>query len=196
VQLVIGKIGRAHGVQGDVGVEVRTDDPDRRFAAGTTIATDPPERGPLKVVTSRWHSGRLLVRFADSDDRTQAEALRGTILVIDIDDDERADDPDEFYDHHLIGLRALTSAGEEVGAVTDVLHLPGQDVLAIKRTDGVEVLVPFVAELVPGVDLDARTVTIEPRPGLLDPDAAEVAAGNDSEPAAAGNDAGNDSEPS
>jgi 16S rRNA processing protein RimM len=192
VQLVIGKIGRAHGVQGDVGVEVRTDDPDRRFAAGTTIATDPPERGPLKVVTSRWHSGRLLVRFADSDDRTQAEALRGTILVIDIDDDERTDDPDEFYDHHLIGLRALTSAGEEVGAVTDVLHLPGQDVLAIKRTDGVEVLVPFVAELVPGVDLDARTVTIEPRPGLLDPDAAEVAAGNDSEPAAAGN----DSEPS
>jgi 16S rRNA processing protein RimM len=176
VQLVIGKIGRAHGVQGDVGVEVRTDDPDRRFAAGTTIATDPPERGPLTVVTSRWHSGRLLVRFADSDDRTQAEALRGTILVVDVDEAERTDDPDEFYDHHLIGLRALTSAGHEVGAVTDVLHLPGQDVLAIKRTDGVEVLVPFVAELVPDVDLDARTVTIEPRPGLLDPDAAEVAA--------------------
>ncbi|MDQ1495852.1 MAG: rRNA processing protein RimM, partial [Actinomycetota bacterium] len=111
---------------------------------------------------------------------------RGTILVVDVDEAERTDDPDEFYDHHLIGLRALTSAGHEVGAVTDVLHLPGQDVLAIKRTDGVEVLVPFVAELVPKVDLDGGTVTIEPRPGLLDPDAAEVAADvagrDDSEP--------------
>jgi 16S rRNA processing protein RimM len=175
VQLVVGRIGRAHGLQGDVGVEVRTDDPDRRFAAGAAIATDPPERGPLKVVSSRWHSGRLLVRFAGLDDRGAAEGLRGTVLVIDIDDDERASDPDEFYDHHLIGLRAVTPDGVEVGVVADVLHLPGQDVLAVTRTDSVEVLVPFVAELVPAVDLDAGTVIIDPRPGLLDPDAAEVA---------------------
>lgn len=175
MQLVIGKVGRAHGVQGDVGVEVRTDDPDLRFAAGTTIATDPPERGPLTVVSSRWHSGRLLVRFAGLHDRTAAEALRGAVLVVDIDDRERAGDPDEYYDHHLIGLRAITPDAAEIGTVADVLHLPAQDVLAITRADGVEVLVPFVAELVPLVDLDAGTVTIEPRPGLLDPDAAEIA---------------------
>jgi len=175
MELVIGRVGRAHGVRGDVGVEVRTDDPDLRFAIGTTIATDPPDRGPLTVVNSRWHSGRLLVRFAGTDDRGAAEDLRGTVLVVDVDEAERASDPDEFYDHHLIGLRAITPDGAEVGIVAEVLHLPAQDVLAITRTDGVEVLVPFVSELVPVVDLDGGTLTVEPRPGLLDPDAAEIA---------------------
>jgi 16S rRNA processing protein RimM len=174
VQLVIGRIGKAHGIQGQVGVEVHTDDPDGRFAVGQIIATDPPERGPLTVVGFRWHSGRLLVRFAGADDRTTAEALRGTVLVIDVDEADRANEPDEYYDHHLIGLRALTPAGVEVGTVTEVLHLPAQDVLAISRIDGVEVLVPFVAELVPVVDLDAGTLIVEPRPGLLDPDAVDA----------------------
>lgn len=173
MQLVIGRIGRAHGIQGQVGVEVRTDDPDGRFAVGNVIPTDPPERGPLTVAGSRWHSGRLLVRFAGADDRTAAEALRGTVLVVDVDEANRATEPDEYYDHHLVGLRAMTPAGVEVGTVTEVLHLPAQDVLAISRLDGVEVLVPFVAELVPVVDLDAGTLTVEPIPGLLDPDAVE-----------------------
>jgi 16S rRNA processing protein RimM len=173
MQLVIGRIGRAHGIQGQVGVEVRTDDPDGRFAVGNVIATDPPERGPLTVAGSHWHSGRLLVRFAGTDDRTAAEALRGTVLVVDVDKADRATEPDEYYDHHLIGLRALTPDGVEVGTVADVLHLPAQDVLAISRLDGVEVLVPFVAELVPVVDLDVGTLIVEPLPGLLNPDAVD-----------------------
>lgn len=170
MQLVIGRVGRAHGIQGQVGVEVHTDDPDGRFAVGTTIATEPPERGPLTVAGARWHSGRLLVRFAGTDDRTAAEALRGTVLVVEVDESDRLSEPDEYYDHHLVGLRALTPAGVEVGTVTDVLHLPAQDVLAIARLDGLEILVPFVAELVPVVDIDAGTLFVEPRPGLLDPD--------------------------
>jgi 16S rRNA processing protein RimM len=173
LQLVIGRVARAHGVHGDVSIDVRTDDPDRRFAVGTSITTDPAEHGPLEVVTSRWHSGRLLVSFAGLSDRTAAEALRGTMLVVDVDEAERCSDPDEFYDHNLIGLRARTPDAVDIGVVSDVLHLPAQDVLAIKRVDGVEILVPFVAELVPAVDLDAGTVTVEPRPGLLDPDVDE-----------------------
>ena len=173
MQLVIGRVARAHGVHGDVSIDVRTDDPDRRFAVGASLATEPSDRGPLKVVTSRWHSGRLLVSFDGLTDRTAAEALRGTMLVVDVDEAERFSDPDEFYDHHLIGLRARTPDATEIGVVSDVLHLPAQDVLAIKRLDGVEILVPFVAELVPAVDVDAGTVTIEPRPGLLDPDVDE-----------------------
>jgi len=173
MQLVVGRIGRAHGIRGEVGVEVRTDDPDLRFADGARLATDPPERGPLTVVATRWHSGRLLVRFKGLDDRTAAENLRGTMLVIEVDESERPQDPDEFYDHQLVGLRVITTAGDEVGEVAEVLHLPAQDVLAIKRTDGVEVLVPFVQELVPAVDLDRGSVTVDPRPGLLDPEAAD-----------------------
>jgi 16S rRNA processing protein RimM len=173
MQLVVGRIGRAHGIKGEVGVEVRTDDPDLRFADGTQLLTDPLERGPLTVVEARWHSGRLLVRFKGVDDRTAAETLRGTLLVVEVDEAERPDDPDEFYDHQLVGLAVVSTAGDAVGEVVDVLHLPAQDVLAIKRADGAEVLVPFVKELVPVIDLDARTVTVEPRPGLLDPEAAD-----------------------
>lgn len=172
-QLVVGRIGRAHGVRGEVGVEVRTDDPDARFATGASLLTDPPERGPLRVDATRWHSGRLLVNFAGVADRTAAEALRGVLLLVDIDESERPADPDEFYDHQLIGLRVVSTAGDEVGEVTEVLHLPAQDVLAIKRVDGAEILVPFVRELVPIVDLDARQVAVEPLPGLLNPEAAD-----------------------
>ena len=170
MQLAVGRIGRAHGISGEVAVEVRTDDPDRRFADGAVLVSDPPERGPLTVVAARWHSGRLLVRFDRLTDRTAAEALRGTMLLVDVDEHDRPADPDEFYDHQLIGLAVFTDGGEAVGTVTDVLHLPAQDVLAIERKDGAEVLVPFVAELVPEVDVDGGRLTVVPRPGLLDPE--------------------------
>ena len=170
MHVVIGRIGRAHGVRGEVAVEVRTDEPDRRFAENAVLDTDPSARGPLTVVATRWHQGRLLVRFTGIDDRTRAETLRGTMLVVDVDEAERLTDPDEFYDHQLIGLNVVTTDGQAVGAVTDVLHLPAQDVLAIERADGVEVLVPFVADLVPRIDLDARVIAVVARPGLLDPE--------------------------
>ena len=175
MQLVIGRIGRAHGVRGDVGVEVRTDDPDPRQADGAVLATDPPSRGPLTVASTRWHSGRLLAHFQGVDDRTKAESLRGIVLVIDVGESDRFDDPDEFYDHQLVGLAAITTTGQAVGVVTDVLHLPAQEVLAIERADGVEVLVPFVAELVPAVDLDATRLTVVAKPGLLDPESLDDA---------------------
>jgi 16S rRNA processing protein RimM len=170
VRLVVGRVRRAHGIQGEVRVEVRTDDPDRRFAPGVVLHTDPAEAGPLTVTSSRQHAGMLLVRFTGFSDRTLADRLRGTLLLTDVDEAEASDDADEFYDHQLIGLRAVTTAERSIGEVTDVLHLPGQDVLVITRQDGVEVLVPFVAALVPSVDLTAGMVTVEPRPGLLDPE--------------------------
>jgi 16S rRNA processing protein RimM len=173
MQLVVGRIGKAHGIRGEVGVEVRTDDPDARFASGASLITEPADRGPLRVDATRWHSGRLLVNFAGVADRTAAEALRGTLLLVEVDESERPDDPDEFYDHQLVGLRVVSTAGDEVGEVADVLHLPAQDVLAIKRSDGAEVLVPFVKELVPVVDVDRGALTVDARPGLLDPEVAD-----------------------
>jgi len=83
VQLVVGRIAKAHGIGGEVAVEVRTDAPDDRFAPGTSLLTEPGERGPLTVRRTRWHSGRLLVVFDEVADRTAAEALRGTLLVAD-----------------------------------------------------------------------------------------------------------------
>lgn len=170
MELVVGRVGRPHGIRGEVTVEVRTDDPGDRFAPGRMIATDPAESGPLTVEAVRWHSGRLLVRFAGVDDRTAAEAVRGVLLVVDSADLPPSDDPDEFYDHELIGLIAVTVDGAKIGTVIEVRHL-GQDLLVIERAaaDGTEaeVLVPFVSALVPDVDVTAGRVVIDPPPGLL-----------------------------
>jgi 16S rRNA processing protein RimM len=169
MQLVVGRVGRPHGLRGELTVQLHTDEPDSRFAAGSVLVTEPAARGPLTVSSSRWHSGRLLVTFAGYDDRTSAEDLRGTLLVVDSADVGPADDPDEFHDHELVGLGVVTVAGEPVGVVADVLH-QGQDLLVIRpgRPGAEDVLVPFVAPLVPEVDVKAGRLVIDPPPGLLD----------------------------
>ncbi|HUZ56376.1 MAG TPA: ribosome maturation factor RimM [Streptosporangiaceae bacterium] len=174
MQLVVGRVGRPHGLRGEVTVEVRTDDPDQRFAAGSLLATVPAERGPLTVAGSHWHSGRLLVQFEGYADRDAAGTLRDTLLAIDSDQLAPLEDPEDFYDHDLIGLTVVTVAGEQVGAVADVLH-HGQDLLVIEGAgprSGAQILVPFVAALVPQVDVAAGRLVIDPPPGLIDPEAA------------------------
>jgi 16S rRNA processing protein RimM len=174
MQLVVGRIRRPHGIRGELSVEVRTDDPDDRFELGRALATDPAERGPLTVAAARWHSGRLLVAFEGCRDRDAAEALRDTLLQIDSADLEPLSDPEEFYDHDLIGLHVMTVAGEAVGVVADVLHY-GQDLLVVNGTgarSGAEIMIPFVAPLVPEVNLADGRLVVDPPPGLLDPEAA------------------------
>jgi 16S rRNA processing protein RimM len=168
VQLVVGRIAKAHGVGGEVSVEVKTDDPEHRFAVGGRLDTEPAQRGPLVVEATRWHSGRLLVRFAGVRDRSAAEALRSTLLVVDSATSVAPDDEDEFWDHDLIGLDAVTPEGVSIGSITDVLHPPGSDLLVINRPEHGEVLVPFVAAFVPTVDLAARRVVVAPPEGLFE----------------------------
>lgn len=167
MRLVVGRIGRAHGIRGEVSVEVRTDDPAARFADGSVLFTDPEAAGPLTVTASRRHSGRYVVRFRHVTDRDSAEALLGTLLLVDSAELAPLDDPDEFHDHELIGLAVQTADGETVGRVDDVLHY-AQDVLVVATPEGVEALVPFVAALVPEVDIAGGRVVIDPPPGLLD----------------------------
>jgi 16S rRNA processing protein RimM len=167
VQLVVGRIGRAHGIHGELSVDVRTDDPERRFATGMSVHTDPPEAGPLTVLRARPHSGRLLVTFDGVNDRSAAEALRGTLLVVDSSTSPPTEDPDEFWDHELVGLRVETVSGEHIGEISEVLHLPVQDLLVVTQASGAELLVPFVASIVPGVDIASGKVVIDPPSGLL-----------------------------
>jgi 16S rRNA processing protein RimM len=170
MQIAIGQIARAHGIRGEVTVAVRTDEPDVRFVPGATLATEPPERGPLTVAATRWHSGRLLITFEGVGDRNAAEDLRGTLLVLDSAQIPAPAEPDEFYDHQLIGLGVVTTAGLPVGEVTDVRH-HGQDLLVVRRGPGPagEVLVPFVSAIVTEVDVPGGRLVIDPPPGLLDP---------------------------
>lgn len=161
--VLVGRVGRAHGVRGDVAVEVRTDAPELRFADGAVLRTD---RGPLRVEHATWHSGRLLVRFGGVADRTAAEALRGLDLRIPAADRGDAG-PEAWWDEDLLGLAAVTGDGRVLGTVTDVVHA-GQDLLAVTAPDGREVLVPFVRALVPHVEPAAGRLVLDPPPGLFE----------------------------
>lgn len=170
----MGRVGKPHGVRGEVTVDVRTDEPERRFAPGTTLRAQPPpgSASPLRemtVRTSRWHQSTLLVVFEELADRNQAEAARGIMLHADVPADARPEDPDEYYDHQLIGLPAYDLGGAALGEVSGLVHGGAQDLLAIRTPDGRDTLVPFVTALVPEVDLDARRVVIADRPGLVTP---------------------------
>jgi 16S rRNA processing protein RimM len=177
MQVIVGRVGRAHGIRGSVAVSVRTDEPDLRFAAGSRLDTDPADRGPLTVSATRWQSGELIVRFKGVRDRSAAEELRGTWLSVDSATLAPLDDPDEFRDHELIGLSVRTADGTPVGVVADVLH-HGQDLLAVRPgaveaagpANGDEILVPFVKTIVPEIDLAAGVLVIDPPPGLLNPE--------------------------
>ena len=171
--LMIGRIGRAHGVRGDVLVDPRTDDPDVRFAAGQVIVTDPPSFGPLTVQRSYWHSGKMILNFEGFDTRNAVETLRGVVLVVDAAERQPLDDDDEFYDSDLEGLRVLDSDGNELGVVTDVVHSAASDLLGIRlhvvpETGTAEHLIPFLKEMVPTVDVRGGFVVIAPPEGLFD----------------------------
>ncbi|MCM2576629.1 ribosome maturation factor RimM [Streptomyces meridianus] len=182
MQLVVARIGRAHGLRGEVTVEVRTDEPELRLAPGAVLLTDPASVGPLTIESGRVHSGRLLLRFEGVPDRTAVEALRNTLLIAEVDPEEQPEDPEEYYDHQLTDLDVVTLDGRHVGRVSEITHLPYQDLLVVERPDGSEVLVPFVSEIVPEIDLKAQRAVIDPPPGLID--AGEGTA--DEEPAGGG----------
>jgi len=171
----VGVVVRAHGLRGELVVEVRTDSPQERFAPGSVLVRALPDGvdvGSLTVEAARPHSGRLLVRFVEAPDRDAAEALRGSRLLVDPATLPPSDDPDEFHVHQLEGLAAQLADGTTVGTVREIVHGPGGELLVLARPDGPDALVPFVREIVPTVDLDGGRVVLTPPEGLLDPDLA------------------------
>ena len=173
IEVVVGRLGKPHGLRGELTVEVRTDEPERRFGLGQRLRTEAPygsafAHRSLEVVTTRWHQGVLLVAFAELDGRTEAESARGVLLHADVDPAERPEDPEEYYDHQLVGLAAYDVDGAHLGEVTG-LHHGAQDLLVVRTPGGRDALVPFVSALVPEVDLDARRVVVADRPGLVTP---------------------------
>jgi 16S rRNA processing protein RimM len=165
--VVVGRIGRPHGVRGEVTVEVRTDDPELRFAPGAVLITDPADRGPLTLAGRRWHREVLLLAIEGVDSREQAEELRDTQLLVPVADLPALEDPDVFYDHQLVGLAARLTDGARLGEVAAVRH-EGTELPVVRRPDGDEVLVPFVAAIVPTVDLAGGFLVVDPPEGLLE----------------------------
>jgi len=170
MDLVVGRVVKAHGVTGEVVVEIRTDDPDTRFAPGSSLRGKPSRGGPESrylVESVREHGGKLLVRLDGVADRNAAESLRGILFVVDSEDLPPIEDPDEFYDHQLEGLQVVTTIGETVGTVAEVLHTAAGELLSIRAEEG-EVLVPFVSAIVTSVSLADQKIEIDPPEGLLE----------------------------
>ena len=166
MQVVVARIGKAHGLRGEVTVQVLTGAPDERFVPGATFVTEPVAAGPLVLRSARDHNGILLLGFEHTDDRTGAEALRGIKLLADALEDDG--DEDAWYERDLVGLKAVTVGGEEVGEVTALESRPAQDLLVLRLTDGRQARVPFVTAIVPEVDIAGGRVVLDPPDGLLD----------------------------
>jgi 16S rRNA processing protein RimM len=188
VLLVVGHIGKPHGIRGEVLVTVRTDEPEERFVAGSVFVTEVPRdrrvsTGPapqsepgepyqvpdkLFLESLRWHQGRVIAQFAGVHDRNVADALRGVLLQVDSAGLSAPDDPDEFRDHELIGLRVETVDGAHLGTVGRIEHAAASDLIVLDKTGGGTALIPFVSRIVPTVDVAGGRVVVDPPEGLLD----------------------------
>ena len=187
--LVVGHIGKPHGIRGEVLVTVRTDEPEERFVAGAVFTTEVPRdrrvsAGPaatpaapgaryqvpdkLVLESLRWHQGRVIAQFEGVPDRNVAEELRGVLLQVDSSELTPPDDPDEFHDHQLVGLRVESVEGTELGTVARIDHTHASDLIVMTKLDGGTALIPFVSQIVPTVDLAGGRVVVDPPEGLLD----------------------------
>jgi 16S rRNA processing protein RimM len=174
-QVRVGRLTKAHGLKGALKVELFTDDPERRFRPGAVFTLQVPTSSPwhgktLELIEMRYYNSHPVGFFHGVADRDAAEGLAKAILWVDQDPAELPEEKDAWYDYQLVGLRAMRD-GTEVGRVTRVDHFPAQDLLAIATGRGgaaAEVLVPFVAAIVPSVDIAAGTVTLTPPPGLFE----------------------------
>jgi 16S rRNA processing protein RimM len=182
--LVVGRLGKPQGIKGEVTVQVRTDDPDSRFAAGQVLLTDPVERGPLVVASSRWQNGRLVVAFEGVVDRNGAEELRETLLQVDARTLPPPEDEDEFHDHVLRGMAGRAgrrrAAGRGGRRAAPAARRRARRPAARRHRPAAELLVPFVKAMVPVVDVAARRLEVDPPEGLLDL-TAEPAPGEDAD---------------
>ena len=169
----VARIGKPHGIRGEVTVELFTDSPETRFAAGAEFEVDregksAPQLSKVTVQGSRWHKNILLVTFNEFADRNTAEALRDYYLYA--EPLEALENEDAWYADELIGFAAHESTfkSSPVGEVTDLITGSAQDLLEIKLLDGRKVLVPFVKEIVPEIDKALGAIILTPPPGLLE----------------------------
>jgi 16S rRNA processing protein RimM len=185
--LVVGQIGKPHGIRGEVLVTARTDEPEERFVAGSVFAAEVPRDrrvsiGPARSVPGvevkvpaeltleslRWHQGKIIAQFEGVHDRNDAEALRGVLLQVDSAGLTPPDDPDEFHDHQLVGLAVVSVDGAELGTVDRIEHAPASDLIVLAKTGGGTALIPFVSQMVPTVDMAGGRVVVDLPEGLLD----------------------------
>jgi 16S rRNA processing protein RimM len=192
MQLQVARIGKPHGIRGEVTVQVLTDAPGDRFVPGTEFVVEPASAGPLTVHSARWNKDILLIAFEEIETRNEAETLRGAKLFIESEELEDNDD-EGWYEHELVGLEARVGS-QVVGKVSGLNTMPVQDLLVVKTPDGKEILIPFVEQIVPEVNVAEGYVLVTPPAGLFEINLEDAGAAEAGEPEAGDSDAG-ESEP-
>ena len=167
MDLVVGRLGRPHGVHGEISVEVRTDEPELRFAKGSKLSVK-ESNNQLTVLSSRWHQEKMLVKFEEITDRDLANEIKGKTLTIKIDPNSIETKKDQYYEFQLAGLKVIDKNDKTLGQIKEVITNLAQDLLVVETVDKREVLVPFVKQIVTTVDLDKKIVIMDPPTGLFD----------------------------
>jgi len=164
--VAVGHVTKAHGIRGEVAVEVRSDNPDR-FVEGAIVFTEGGRS--LTIERAHAHGARHLVKFAGVLDRAAAESLRGQVLVV----------PEswlpvlaegEYWPFQLEGCEVLTESGRSLGTVSEVIPNPANDLWVAVDDDGIETLVPALRDVIAEVDVAAKRILVRDVPGLTAPD--------------------------
>lgn len=166
MQLQVARIGKPHGIRGEVTVQVLTDAPGDRFVPGTQFVVEPASAGPLTVESARWNKDILLLAFEEVETRNEAEALRGAKLYVETEELDE-DDDEGWYEHELVGLDVRVG-DQVVGKVSGLHTMPVQDLLVVTDRDGKEILIPFVEQIVPEVNVADKYVLVTPPAGLFE----------------------------
>lgn len=166
MQLQVARIGKPHGIRGEVTVQVLTDAPEDRFVPGTQFVVEPASAGPLTVLSARWNKDILLLGFEEIETRNEAETLRGAKLFIETEELDE-DDDEGWYEHELVGLEARVGS-QVVGKISGLNTMPVQDLLMVETPDGKEILIPFVEQIVPEVNVEEGYILVTPPEGLFE----------------------------
>ena len=163
MQLVVGRIGRAHGVLGEATVQVQTDDPDLRFKVGAKLILDNGK--DLIIRSARWHNQILLLAFDGVVDRNQIEELRDQMISAEVDITSLS--PGEYHYQQLLGCQVFLQNDELIGEVDEIVKLPSQDLLSVVK-NGKKVLIPMVKKIIISIDIFTKKIVVDPPEGLLD----------------------------
>jgi len=172
-ELRVGRLTKAHGLKGALKLELYTDEPDLRFQPGSQVSLQVPTDSPwfgqqLTVKELRYYNNHPVVFFDGVDDRTAAESLSRAILWVEYDPEARPSEEDAWFDHQLVGLDVLRDDAV-IGQIQRLDHLPAQDLIVVATNGGDEVLLPFVKQFVPEVNVDAGFIRVTPPGGLFEP---------------------------
>jgi 16S rRNA processing protein RimM len=159
--ITIGTIAASRGLRGHIKVNVETDFP-QRFSVSSRIYID---KQAVSIDESSWHKGQAIIKLRGVDTEEEADRLVGRTIEI-----RRSQlfslEEDVYFHFQLVGLEVITTGGDTIGTITDILSMASADIYVIKGMSG-EILIPATDEVIKSVDPDKGTMVIEPMDGLL-----------------------------